>query len=520
MSSKKHFITFIFCVLSYCSVHAQGLYRQTNPQQSCSSILQEALKIDLSKTSDIRFSIPNGRLSQRANNGWYPVKGEIYMSDETEVAGYIYYTIGQSGLLDKRIIVGNTSNLYDSTVSVMNRTPYTQGKDLIDTVYNYMKKNDGSYTLDLRRIYSYHYFDHFEGDSLYCEIILHKWDDANKQWINFLRQKTGFYDTLVEFNDRISQYSYGAGNTWIVNHYFYDSITYDHYGFVDSLYMIRNSGNGDMLPAFKIGFTNDEDGHYTQANFFRRENNQWIKGTVYSNIAWTEWNGFSYYSYTWIGEELFSPYNKRSKIQSYYIEKEYENCFYQKWWDINGTKSNSDTLYRIIDGKLYPSEGIAHIYNEYGDYIKFCQFAYSNPDANGEQKLIFYSSWYHKYTYDEIYGMTEEKTYQIHLNDDGIIDTTFVDGIKYTEFAPYDVSITEQQEANQIAIYPNPGNNMITIGIASDDFTFRLYDLTGKLILEQKNEKNISTEFLPSGIYLYRVFSENRATALGKWVKY
>ena len=504
----------LVCILSFIGYKSTAQVAAN--VKTHSSIPQEALKMDLSKTPDVWLPTPNSHLPQRAGNGWHPVKGEIYyVEDASEIAGYVSITIGQNGMPDKEIVVGNNPNLYDSTVSVMNRTPYTQGKNLLDTTYNYNKKADGSYVLALRRIYSWHYFDHFEGDSLYYEAIYQTWDDNDKQWINFLRQKTGFHNTLIEFPNRSSRYSYGAGNTWKLDFYFYDSITYDHRGFVDSLYMIRNNGNGNMLPTAKIGFTNDEQGRYTQMDYFVKQGNKWNESDIFSDITWTEWDGFTYSSMSTTGYELSTPY-QRSKIKSYYINSEGQgNFFYQKWWDINGTKTNSDTLY-WRGTTTYPCLAKDHIYNEYGDYVEYRETNMSYSDETGELTVYNYLAHYHKYTYDEIYGMTEHKVYFIALRESEI-DTTFVEMVRYTEFAP--VSITEPKETRQIAVYPNPGNNMITIGIASDDFTFRMYDLTGKLVLEQKNQKSISTKFLPSGMYLYRVFSENWATASGKWVK-
>ncbi|MDR2970756.1 MAG: T9SS type A sorting domain-containing protein [Bacteroidales bacterium] len=76
-----------------------------------------------------------------------------------------------------------------------------------------------------------------------------------------------------------------------------------------------------------------------------------------------------------------------------------------------------------------------------------------------------------------------------------------------------------QELSNSIAVYPNPGNDMLTIDIAFNDFAFRMYDITGKLISERKNQKNISTQHLPPGIYLYRIFSDNQTMTSGKWVK-
>ena len=81
-------------------------------------------------------------------------------------------------------------------------------------------------------------------------------------------------------------------------------------------------------------------------------------------------------------------------------------------------------------------------------------------------------------------------------------------------------SISEAEKPKPlVTIFPNPGNDMLTIDIASDDFTFRLYDLTGKLVLEQQNQKTISTQHLPAGMYLYQIYSEYQSVTSGKWVK-
>jgi len=517
MNFKKNII-FICCILSYCCMQAQDLYWQTRLQQSSSAIPLEALKIDLSKTPDMWYPTISNNLPQRANNGWYPVKGEFYRTNETEIAGYINFTIGQNGLLDKQITVSNHPDLYDSTVCIMNRTPYTKGKDLIDTVYNYWKNPDGSYRLDFRRVFSYHYFDHFEADSFYFEYIYYQWDDVNKEWKNYYREKNGYHDTLVQFSNRNSKYVYGPENTWKVGEYHYDSITYNQQGFVDSMYMIRDFGNGDRLPLFKMGFTNDEYGRYTQVKCLERKNNQWITSDVLSNITWTEWNGFMYGQERAIGGERLSPY-KRSKIGSYYFDT--YDCFYKKQWDIDGTLSNIDGYYWMIDGELYPSDRFENIYNEYDNYVVWRNTTYSRPDESGNQKMNFYAEWYYKRTYDEIYGMTENKLYIINLTG-GKIDTTFVDGIKYTEFAP--VSITEPKEPKQtLSIFPNPVSGVVTIAASAEIDQLSIFDITGRLVESPSptGERVVfDTSALPSGVYLVRVLLKDGGVRTGKMVVY
>jgi hypothetical protein len=266
MNTKTFFLIFIFTFFAFHHVQAQELNRKMN-LQSFSSSFQEALKIDFSKSPDMMFPNHANRLPQRANNGWYPVKAELYYIYDTVKSGDASYTIGTNGLLDKRIVLGCNPNIYDSTVMVFNRTPYSFGKNLADTTYNYKKKTNGLYVLDARRTHCYHYYDHFDGDSLYYEYLLQFWNDANKQWNNYYRYFTGFHDTLVEFVNRSATY-FGVENLWKLQDAFYDSISYNNKGFVDTLYQIVQQGN-NIYRDFKIAFTIEcSKGLYLLPNYY------------------------------------------------------------------------------------------------------------------------------------------------------------------------------------------------------------------------------------------------------------
>jgi hypothetical protein len=518
MTLKNYFIYTIICALSYCPAYAQKLYRQTNLQPSF-SIFQEALKIDLSKSPDIWELNFNTYLSKQASNGWYPVKGELYLVDETEIIGYIYHTIGKNGMLDKQILVcHDPTKLYDSTVSVMNRTSYTKGKNLIDTAYNYWKNSDGSFTLDFRKTLCYHYFDYFERDSFYYEYIFQKWNNIDKQWDNQIREKLGYHDTLVQFQNRASRHLSGLENTWELNEYAYDSISYNYQGIVDTLYMIRYIDGGNQL-LYKIGFTNDEQGRYIQMNFFSKQGNKWVEGDIISNITWTEWNGFMYGREIAIGKEILTPY-KRTKISSYYINTPTQKYYYQKWWDTNNTISNHDTLYYVLEGKKFPCDAFNNIYNEYGDFVEWRNTGFSYPDENGKHTIYNYSTQYFKYTYDEIYGLKEKKTYIINLKNNKI-DTVFLSGFKYTEFAP--VSITEPPQSFEptLRLVPNPVSGMVTISTTAEMQQLNIFDITGRLVGSQSpagNQVVFDTGVLPKGVYLVQALLKDGGQRTGKMV--
>jgi len=76
--------------------------------------------------------------------------------------------------------------------------------------------------------------------------------------------------------------------------------------------------------------------------------------------------------------------------------------------------------------------------------------------------------------------------------------------------------------ADRTGIYPNPASSKIWVTIQSnDDIKVRLYDTTGKLVLEQmlSNErKDINVARLPRGIYYYSISIKGKNSATGKLI--
>jgi hypothetical protein len=494
------------------------MYEKIDVWQQPSSAILEALKVDKCKSFNEWFFAPTSKtsLSRQAHNGWYPVKGEYYSFSETEVAGHIYCTIGQNGMPDKEITIFNDNLVYDSAVSVMNRTSYTEGKNLIDTTYYYKKRNDGSYKLYSRLTYSYHYFDHFEADSFYYAEISHLWDEFNRRWINDKKIKWGYHNASVEFLDRFEQFT-GWGDMWQLASYGYDSVTYDQHGFVDTLYCITSEFN-DRVPRVKCSFTYDEQGRYTQEDIFSKSGNAWNKRETVTNITWTEWHGFTMDNMKFLFQELVSPY-KRSKKKSSDFEtlSGHHLRFHQKWWDIDGTKSNSDTSWYIIDDKFYYGDATENIYNEYGDYVAWRHTGYSYPTGQPlEQQISGISEVYHKYVYDEIYGMTEHKVYLIDYQPGKEMDTTFLYGFKYTDFTPVSIPELPQDSKHSLTIIPNPTSGQLKIESGKLKIeNVEIFDLMGRMVMTvethgsasvpQQPTQELDISKLPTGMYFVRI---------------
>lgn len=70
--------------------------------------------------------------------------------------------------------------------------------------------------------------------------------------------------------------------------------------------------------------------------------------------------------------------------------------------------------------------------------------------------------------------------------------------------------------------YPNPGNGRLNIRTALKDATVEVFDMQGRKVAQQAVNDivtSIDTEALPSGVYLWKVFSEGKEADYGKWVK-
>ena len=61
-------------------------------------------------------------------------------------------------------------------------------------------------------------------------------------------------------------------------------------------------------------------------------------------------------------------------------------------------------------------------------------------------------------------------------------------------------------EKNEITIYPNPTNDMVTISSDHAIESIKIYDLHGNLVMES-NERTFSITQLPSGTYHVRAYT-------------
>lgn len=70
--------------------------------------------------------------------------------------------------------------------------------------------------------------------------------------------------------------------------------------------------------------------------------------------------------------------------------------------------------------------------------------------------------------------------------------------------------------------YPNPGKDVLNIRTALENAHLEVYDLNGRLMHNQRITDNVTTidaAAWPSGVYVWRVFTNGKEAESGKWIK-
>jgi hypothetical protein len=73
--------------------------------------------------------------------------------------------------------------------------------------------------------------------------------------------------------------------------------------------------------------------------------------------------------------------------------------------------------------------------------------------------------------------------------------------------------------ANLSVVYPNPFKDLINVKSPETTRSILVRDISGKLLLSKENSTQLSTENLPSGIYLVQVLRSNGAIETHRLIK-
>ena len=64
---------------------------------------------------------------------------------------------------------------------------------------------------------------------------------------------------------------------------------------------------------------------------------------------------------------------------------------------------------------------------------------------------------------------------------------------------------------SDIKIFPNPSSNTFNINTTLSIDKIELYDSLGQLVKEQENTTRVETQYLKSGMYFLKIYSEARS---------
>jgi hypothetical protein len=460
----------------------------------------------------------------RGGNGWEPSSADYYSKSDTIINGVRNYLLGKDGRIEKEITMYFEGYKFTGmSIVIMNQTYTTSDGNWIDTIYYYSAGENDHFNPRMRIFLGYHYFDKTPIDSFYQEQVIQFWDQGSNNWRNHNKIILGYNNTLVEFPDRASGYIPWINNTWKLYNYLYDSVSYNEQGHVEELFMNRMYDGGYYHTPYKIVFTNDEQGRYTHMTYYEKQGNDWVlipNHPEFDNITWKEWNGFTYSSGGFHGGEIVSPY-KRTKIHSEDVYFDGEKKFFrEKSWDVDGTKTHKDSIYYVVEDKLYIASTEENIYNEHGDYVEWRNTAYSYPDENGKQTLTHYSAMWYLYEYLDIYGLKKKMSYQINFDGEKF-DTLFLEGIVIKSYQSVSITDPPQSSEPTLRLVPNPVSGMVTISTTAEMQQLNIFDITGRLVGSQSpagNQVVFDTGVLPKGVYLVQALLKDGGQRTGKMV--
>ncbi|WP_196886246.1 T9SS type A sorting domain-containing protein [Aureivirga sp. CE67] len=106
--------------------------------------------------------------------------------------------------------------------------------------------------------------------------------------------------------------------------------------------------------------------------------------------------------------------------------------------------------------------------------------------------------------------------YENEIENDIIIVNNFKDF--NAEYFCSDLNISVEDKSN-LFIYPNPIKNTLFIENISEVNTIQIQDLSGKLIVQKSNSNSINVSDLTKGVYIIKIFEENKKYTFHKFLK-
>lgn len=424
-----------------------------------------------------------------------------------------YYETDINGKEIRETKIGLVYGVYDSVVMIKNQKFKYKNQDIQDTATYYKKSYNGTYIPSKRYINNYYYYDKFETDSFYSENILQRWDKQWENWKDSIITRYYYRDTLVEYIYKYENLVFDEKGDIIKEGFVDDSLVFDNNGFVTEMYQTLYNGE-DPNTYYKYVFINDETGRPHEITRYIKEEGEteYWKNLTWINYIWKEWHGFSFESIRPIGSELFSPYAKKNKLESYQIVQNGDTIgLRQKWWNTDAFGSKTDTTYFYDKAKnKYPFQSFSDFYNDHDDYVAFVLTSWDTwPGGTGSHQKKGHLEYLWDFIYEKPFGKKEEKVYLIGIDDTSFLFHTIKD------FTFVGIPAIDSPNDFAFSIAPNPATGYTKIAAQEEIQYIEIFDLTGRLMKTEavyNQEATVSFNNLSQGVYLLKaVFKKGGA---------
>jgi len=345
---------------------------------------------------------------------WRPLSEDYFytLNFPNDIFNQMKYKYDTSGTL-LQINYRTYGETYDYLVEVYNQTFTKENWDFTDTVTYYVKKGN-SVIPNIRWYLDYHYYNRFPEDSFYYVQYKETWNDLKKEWEMDSRIYFGHIDTTLFIIREIHGANYKNGE-WIKDFGSRGLREYNEDGLVTSL--IRQDFNEQTLEFESVwkkeyiyNSDNIDTAYYTYEYI---GNDTWNLARKLTDIQYTEWYpnhqpsiriNLNFYEFIPIS-------GQRVKTKSFIqwnldYDDEWEKWYSRKYdWDINGTKSNVDTIFQYHNGVPYLFETNGNIYDERGDLLQRWRENFSPLDMYGNVELFIGVKYGYHFSYHPQYGL-------------------------------------------------------------------------------------------------------------------
>ncbi len=306
-------------------------------------------------------------------------------------------------------------------------------------------------------------------------------------------------------------------NDWIIQKK-YESVYDDNWNLT-----LRISYNWDYLARLMVLYSKEEYSYDDIGNLilkiyypWDKSTSQWVPTVKNEYTHDTNGNKNSCYSYYW--NKAMSQWINSSKSESAYDANGKLTEYTNYNWDSNTSQWIINTKYTLdtnrntilfIDSDYSGQFKLEYTYDGNGNLILIVPYYWEkNMSQWIEHELKRFERpdiWKQEYAYDS----SGNKTMEINYNWDETANR-FVNGTKTTWFYS-DLNFTSipNTPLNKLTVYPNPAKDFIVFDLpnGSESATIELYDIQGKMVVQQKltETKQIAVGHLPKGLYLYRL---------------